>query len=116
MFLIANLSIHMFSFRGSWNNLVWGSQKLVATRRVDASRRVARPPKQHVNETHVFDSKLKNPYVSLKGSWKNLVWVSQKLVAARRVDASRRAARPPKHQLGETNVFNSKFKNPYLFP
>ena len=36
---IQNSGIQIVFLRGSWMNLVWGSQKLVAARRVDASRR-----------------------------------------------------------------------------
>ena len=94
-------------------NLVWGSQKSVAARRVDASRHAAQPSKQHVSETHVFDSKLENPYNFPKGFVEEL-GLGLPEVCGRA--ARRRAAQAPKQHVSETNVFDCKFRNPILFP
>ena len=62
----------------------------MAARRV-ATRRAVRPPKQHVSETHVFDSKFENPYYFPKG------FVEELGLGGRA--ARRRAARPPKQHV-----------------
>ena len=93
----------MLFIRGSWMTLVWGSQKLVAARRVDASRRAARQSKQHVSETTVLDSKFKNPYYFPKGFVEEL-GLGLPEVGGRA--ARRRAARPPKQHANETKVFD----------